>query len=157
MAKRSLSAQSSDARKTRSYSHHGYAVSGKHRPEYNTWQGMKARCNNAADKDYKWYGAKGIEVCDRWRFGANALSGFQLFLLDMGDRPANMTLDRRDPNGNYSPENCRWATLEQQAVNKRGTRFVTLNGDRMSLYAAIEILKRAIDSGIEVEYAVQVG
>jgi hypothetical protein len=88
----------------------------KHRlintPTYYSWAGMKSRCLNPKDSRYKDYGGRGIKVCKEWH-------DFRNFLKDMGLRPKGHTLDRIDVNGNYEPSNCRWATLEMQAANKR--------------------------------------
>lgn len=84
-------------------------------PEYRTWRGMIERCSNPNAIGYKHYGGRGIEVCDRWR-------KFENFLADMGERPADTSIDRIDVNGNYEPVNCRWATRSQQSRNKRPTK-----------------------------------
>lgn len=82
--------------------------------EYVTWQGMIKRCGNKRDPGYKWYGARGISVCARWR------NSFENFLKDMGARPSpNLSIDRINNDGNYEPGNCRWATSQQQHQNKR--------------------------------------
>lgn len=83
--------------------------------EYNSWKAMMQRCHNKANKDYPYYGRRGIKVCDRWR------RSFQVFLNDMGKRPSiAYTIDRfPDVDGNYEPGNCRWATHMQQMRNTR--------------------------------------
>ena len=82
--------------------------------EYRAWQDMKHRCYNLNDSCYKDYGDRGITVWDRW------LNSFENFYEDMGPKPSpELSLDRRNNDGNYAPENCRWATDKQQANNKR--------------------------------------
>lgn len=81
--------------------------------EYHSWQAMIDRCNNPDLDSYKYYGGRGISVCNRW------LGSFVSFLADLGPRPEGMTLERKDVNGNYEPDNCKWATLEEQGMNKR--------------------------------------
>lgn len=85
-------------------------------PLYKTWQSLKLRCYNPTDPHYKWYGAKGVDVCERW----TGKYGFYNFLEDMGERPRGYSLDRIDSNGNYEPSNCRWASAHTQNTNRTG-------------------------------------
>lgn len=82
-------------------------------PEYRVWAGMHKRCSNPNDRSYKDYGARGIKVDTRWRL-------FSVFLDDMGRRPSGRhSIDRIDPDSDYSPTNCRWILIEQQMFNRR--------------------------------------
>jgi hypothetical protein len=95
---------------------HGHCAFGKRSNIHDIWVNMKQRCLNPKSKPYKYYGARGIKVCDRWA----GEDGFLHFLNDMGDRPSHRhTLDRIDNDGDYEPSNCRWATWDQQNANKR--------------------------------------
>jgi hypothetical protein len=82
-------------------------------PTYHTWEHMLRRCSNINSPNYLNYGAKGVTVCARWR------NSFANFLADMGERPKGTSIDRKNPYGNYTPKNCRWATPKEQANNKR--------------------------------------
>lgn len=95
---------------------------------YRTWCRIKERCYTPTHKDYPRWGGVGIQVCDRWRFGENGLSGFECFLLDMGEHPEGYSIDRRDGTKHYSPDNCRWATAKEQANNRKSTVFLTVDG-----------------------------
>jgi hypothetical protein len=77
---------------------------------------MRKRCNNPNTNHWKYYGARGITVCER-------LDDFAAFLEDMGELPEGHSLDRIDPNGNYTPSNCRWATAKTQMRNRTVTKL----------------------------------
>jgi hypothetical protein len=86
-------------------------------PEYGSWKAMRNRCLTTSDKDYKWYGGRGVTICARW-------NSFEAFAADMGPRPPGTTLDRfPNKEGNYEPSNCRWATDMEQARNRRGLKL----------------------------------
>ncbi|WVQ00651.1 hypothetical protein [Synechococcus phage MC09] len=80
--------------------------------EYNSWAQMRSRCNNPNNPAYSNYGGRGVSVCEEWE-------SFSQFLLDMGARPVNTSLDRIDNSGNYEPGNCRWASKTEQQRNRR--------------------------------------
>lgn len=96
------------------------------------WQNMMRRCYDPKNEAYIHYGGRGILVCERWHT-------FENFLADMGRRPDGLTLDRIDVNGNYEPDNCRWATPKEQARNQRRNRHITIAGETRVLSEWAEI------------------
>jgi len=101
---------------------HGHNRRGSRSSLYKVWCNMLNRCDNPDNPNYPLYGGRGITVCDEWK-------DFNKFLEGVGERPANHTLDRIDVNKGYEPGNVRWATLSEQARNKRTNRVLAL-GDK---------------------------
>lgn len=96
---------------------------------YSIWNSMKGRCFNPADRNYKWYGARGITVCPEWR---QDFFAFYTWAVKNGYQPnaprGVCTLDRIDPDGDYCPENCRWITIQEQERNKRNNHRLVIDG-----------------------------
>jgi hypothetical protein len=106
---------------------HGMAHRERRDPAYKCWAGMRSRCLNQRHADYADYGGRGITVCEAW-------SSFAQFVSDMGPRPgSDRSIERKDVNGNYCPDNCIWGTVEEQASNKRNSVFLVFNGERATL------------------------
>lgn len=97
------------------------------RSEYAIWTSMIDRCENPKSTRFSDYGGRGITICTRWR------DSFESFLSDMGERPPGTSVERRDVNKGYSPENCYWATDLEQANNTRRNRFIEHQGKRQTL------------------------
>lgn len=107
---------------------HGDARQGRQEPEYTVWSRMKRRCYNKRDDAYRYYGGKGVVVCDEWK------NSYTAFLRDMGRRPTpHHQIDRIDSNGDYEPDNCRWVTRLQQAGNKTNNRYLSACGQTLTV------------------------
>ncbi len=108
--------------------------------EYHAWRSMLARCHRASSQYYRYYGGRGIKVCQRWR------DSYQSFLDDMGRRPTSLELDRINNDGDYTPTNCRWATTLENMRNRRCSRRLTFRGETKTL------MEWALETGLS--YAV---
>lgn len=124
-------------------------------PTYQSWCGMKQRCTNPRSNFFSYYGGRGIIICPRW------IDSFENFLVDMGKKPHGHSLDRIDPNGNYEPNNCRWATRKQQQNNLRSNRVYEIYGRKLTISQMADLfdIKRStldgrISRGITIEKAV---
>lgn len=97
-------------------------------PEYCIWAGIKRRCYNPNEDNYRRYGGAGITVCPQW------LNSFETFLADMGPRPSEAhSIERKDGASNYTPENCKWATAEEQGSNKKINHRLTFAGSTLTV------------------------
>lgn len=109
---------------------------------------MLTRCENLNCKEFKYYGGRGIKVCERWH-------DFRNFFADMGPKPESFTLDRKDNNGNYEPMNCRWATWEVQRINRSHGKFkaTNLKAVRQHWFVAFNLSGKQIVSNNQSEFA----
>lgn len=123
-------------------------------PLYGRWLAIKNRCYNPKDEYYHNYGGRGIGVCDRWR------NSFPNFLKDMGDCPEGYSIDRRDNDKDYSPENCRWVDTRTQGRNKSDTVWLKYRGEKVKRIELAErhgvepnIFRQRLDKGWDIELA----
>ena len=113
---------------------------------YSCYNHMKARCYNPKDRVYKYYGARGIKICDEWLDSKNGYDNFENWALVSGYKETKngrnkLTLDRIDNNGNYCPENCRWVSHRCQMNNTRNNKIIEYNGEKHTLSEWSRILK----------------
>jgi hypothetical protein len=132
---------------------------GRHQyPEYRVWTSMRSRCMSPSHQLYPHYGARGIKVCDRW-------GSFPVFFSDMGERPSkDYSIERKDNDLGYSPENCVWATRTEQCRNRRSTRKLELSGITLSLTGWAEktgipasVISRRLKRGLSLQQAIDLG
>lgn len=131
---------------------HGYHGT----PTYVSWRSMRRRCLTRTVPEYRSYGGRGITICSQW-------NSFKNFLSDMGERPKGMDLDRINNDGHYEPMNCRWATPQQQARNRRNTKLIVAFGESKALVnwaeddrcaVSYSALQHRISSGWQAEEAI---
>jgi hypothetical protein len=106
---------------------HGAWVGGDESPTHVSWRMMIGRCHNPKNNRFKHYGARGIKVCAQWRFS------FEEFLTDMGERPTNTTIERKNNSKGYTPSNCRWATQREQQNHRRNNCVVHHEGTSLTV------------------------
>ncbi len=140
--------------KTRGNYRHGGTTETTKSPEYIVWSAMRDRCTNPKNNRYARYGGRGISVCGQW-------NDFVVFRADMGLRPSPQhTIERKDNDGNYEPDNCRWATRSEQNNNQSHTRMLTAFNRTLSVSAwareigiTRESLRDRLARGMSVEDA----
>ena len=123
--------------------------------EHRSWMSMRQRCLNPNEPRYKSYGGRGIKICDRW------IESFENFLEDLGFKPTlKHTLERKDVNGDYTPENCCWATNKEQSRNRQDTIYFEISGEKKSLIEWCEIynvsydrVRSRVKRGIDIKLA----
>ncbi len=126
--------------------------------EYRTWARMILRCHDEGHPKYPWYGQRGIKVCDDWR------ESYQTFLLHMGRAPTpKHSIERLDNDGDYRPGNCKWATMKEQAQNRRSNRKIRFGGVKLTIAAWAErmgmdrrVLWKRLKAGWSLERALTI-
>ena len=113
-------------------------------PTYNSWMNMLRRCTNPDHPRYADWGGRGIDVCDRWR-------EFAAFVADMGEKPHGLTLERRDNDGDYTPDNCFWATPAVQAMNKRSTKLTPAMIRKVKALSATGLTMTAVGEQLHLD------
>lgn len=131
-------------------------LKGQRNPVYSAYQIMKQRCYNPNANGYENYGGRGITVCQRW------LDSFEAFVDDMGERPKDHSIDRINPNGNYEPSNCRWATALTQSQNRRNLIVFQWNGEELCVaeicrreHVACDYTRSMLQKGHSIHEAVR--
>lgn len=129
------------------------------KPWYSNYKAMMERCYREKTWNYSDYGGRGISVCTEW----HNIENFEKWVMESG-YSEGMTLDRIDPNGNYCPENCRWATKKEQANNRRNTVYLEYNGEKHTITEWAELyginrstLNNRLWRGYSIEKALEVG
>lgn len=125
---------------------------------YNIWVAMRQRCYNKNTKEYHNYGGRGITVCDEWRENPSSFFSWAL----KNGYSDDLSIDRIDTNGNYTPTNCRWATRKEQANNKRNTHYLFYKGEKLSMKQMAEkyginyhMLRARVKMGWTAERAIE--
>lgn len=122
---------------------HGEGAPSAESPEFRSWRHMIDRCTNPRNHAFERYGGRGIRVCDRW------ISSYSSFLADMGRKPTpKHTIDRINNDGNYEPENCRWASILQQASNRSDNVWLKVNDELMILSDAVRRFTKLTNSAV---------
>lgn len=141
----------------KTYTKHGHALAGKTTPEYVAWNNIINRCYNPKNNRYHRYGGRGIKVCDEW------YNSFEAFLMDMGLRPSRKhSVDRIENDGDYTKNNCVWATIKTQCRNKSTNRWIEGNGKKMilkdwarKLDCSCGSITKYLDVGLTMEWVIK--
>lgn len=127
---------------------------------YRIWIGMKTRCFNVKAGNYKYYGAKGVTICKEW-VGDDGFENFKKWSLENGYKDG-LTIDRIDNEKEYSPDNCRWVTMKEQARNTSQVKMIEYNGENKSvpdwaesIGISAELLKKRIRDGWSIEKCIK--